>query len=288
MGKNCERMRELLVELVYDELDPMDEELVAGHLQDCDDCARRADAFEAVRGDLQAWDDVEPAPSRVTFVPMSSARTGRGKRDRGGLGRWLPVAASFVLGLALTVAVASYQQGVGVAGQGADDGLAGPDPSSSAAVPVEGAGDSAPSGTPVTPVSTRGADALPAQQLDAWLDEELAARGYVREGRAVEVPAEEVVPLFEELMAERERELRDVVRQMVAESERRQREEFDAALASLYQAFDSQRTDDLLTLAGRLGLLEEVTGQELDRTNAAIDYLITQVANREQSPERRE
>lgn len=286
MGKNCEQMQELLVELVYDELDPVDEDVVEAHLEECDECARRAQAFRAVRTDLQAWDEVEPQPSRVTFVPMSASRSGDADNG-GGSYRWLPIAASFLLGLLLTAAVANL--GIG----GIDDRGTGVDPSTSTAVPAatDQQSTARPSGsmTPVSQASPAGGFAT-REQLDTWLDDKLAARGLTgEEGAPAALPRNQVVPVLEDLIAERDREIRDIVRQMVAESERRQREQFDAALAGFYQTLDSQRTNDLVALAGQLGLLEEATGQELQRTNAAIDYLITQVANSGQrGPERRD
>jgi hypothetical protein len=103
-----------------------------------------------------------------------------------------------------------------------------------------------------------------------------------------ELSPEQLAPVLDSLIAERDSRLRVLVQEVVQASEQRQRREIDDALAGVYQTFDVQRANDLLFLASELGLLQESTGEELQRTNAAIDYLITRVAQEggEQQQER--
>jgi hypothetical protein len=116
-------------------------------------------------------------------------------------------------------------------------------------------------------------------ELDGWLEDRLRDRGLFAGATPVsDLQPEQLAPVLDSLIAERDSGLRLLVQEIVAASEQRQRQEIDTALAGVYQTFDVQRANDLLFLASELGLLQETTGAELQRTNAAIDYLITRVA----------
>ncbi len=126
--------------------------------------------------------------------------------------------------------------------------------------------------------------------LERWLDDRLRARGLHPDqgGSVASFDRAQLLPVIEQLMTERDAQVRSLVRQILAASEQRQRQEFDAALSGLYQTIDVQRTNDLLFLAGELGLMQENTGIELQRTNAAVDFLLTRVANDDRQPEQRD
>lgn len=288
MGKNCENIRQLLVELEYGELDEMDATAVQAHLEQCPGCAERRDAYRAVRADLRAWDAIEDAPSRVTFVAMRQPQAA----PRPGLSRWtrgLAVAASFLLGLLLASAFVNLEVSTGTDGWHVSTSLM-PRP--------QVVQEARPSGSPATPIggnprvgSTPVQGTIPVQNggvsspmsqadLDSWLDARLQARGWPTGGPVpiASLTPEQVAPILDDLIAERETRMRALVQEIVHSSERKQREEVEVALAGLYQTFDAQRANDLVFLAGELGLLQENTGMELQRTNAAIDYLITRAA----------
>jgi hypothetical protein len=75
---------------------------------------------------------------------------------------------------------------------------------------------------------------------------------------------------------------------MLAASEARQREEFNATLASLYENLEAEREDALYMLVSELGLLQLDTDQRLQRTDSRIDYLMNQVAAQPEVVEREE
>jgi len=302
MSKSCEQIRQLLVELEYGELDEVDANAVRAHLHECDACAARQAAYRAVRADLQAWDQVEPAPSRVTFVAMHRAVAPAGW---GPVSKGLAVAASFLLGFLLTASVASVRISRSAGGWSVSTGLwpapaaaAGTDSTTGAeatrtqarpALPVEGVtpigtNSSRPGGQGISSSTAPGnlgrtgrLRIMSPVELDRWLENRLrtaAAPAPVSETGLQSLTQEQIAPLLERLTAQRDAQLRKIVEA----SEQKQREEFDSALAGVYQTFDAQRTNDLLFLAGQLGLLQENTGLELQRTNAAIDYLISRSA----------
>ena len=56
-----------LTDLLYGELDPARESEITRHLETCDDCRGRVDAWRAVRQDLAAWD--VPLSGRLKLTP---------------------------------------------------------------------------------------------------------------------------------------------------------------------------------------------------------------------------
>ena len=75
-----------------------------------------------------------------------------------------------------------------------------------------------------------------------------------------------------------------ILQDVLAASESRQRQEFFATLAGLYESLEAERRDALMILANEVGLAQANTGQRLDLANARIEYLLRQVGS--QSPER--
>lgn len=297
---NCETYRELLVEAAYDEIAAADESRLQEHLAACPKCAARGVAFQAVRQDLQGWDVQAPRPSRVTFVTVPAvSRTSVWTRR-------LAAAASFVVGFLLIAALANLEVQSAPDGWSVRTSLIPRAAETGTADAGDVADDARPKAGPVerlddpqprfgVPVSQGGEVQVMSQSdLDQWLERRLQARNVQRPTGMANLQPEQVKPVLDELMRERELQFRGLVQEMLASAETRQRSEIDAALTGLYQAFEAQRTNDLLFLAGELGLLQEATGQELQRTNAAIDYLIgleattgsQQQPDRQQEPER--
>lgn len=309
MGNNCEQIRQLLVELRYGELDEMDAAQVEGHLEHCPSCQAHHEAYGAVVADLEAWEEIEPQPSRVTFVAMRGgpAIAVEPRRSASAWTKGLAAAASFVLGIFLAAAFVNMEVRGGDGTWSISTSLW-PRTSETAQPPGTGTGDANQAAgveaiggqrgaMPVTPITSGGPrvgitgpqgdvqQVWTPDQLDSWLDERLRDRGFGREaprgGQTIpvsELSPEQLAPVLDALIAERDSRLRVLVQEVVQASEQRQRREIDDALAGVYQTFDVQRANDLLFLASELGLLQESTGEELQRTNAAIDYLITRVA----------
>lgn len=284
---NCETYRELLVELLYDEIAPQDLPRLEAHLADCASCAARREAFGAVRSELGEWEVSAPRPARVTFVAPPASRTS------GPWTRRLAMAASFLVGFLLIAAVANLEvrggadgwtvrtsllpRAAGVVDESAAEPV-GADGGPSRPGPVERLDAQQPRfGVPVGQGAAGNGGTyrfMSQDDLDSWLDSKLQDRGFARTARTEQLRPEQVQPLLDELMRERDQQIRTLVQDALARSETLTRNEFDAALTGLYQAFEAQRTNDLLFFAGELGLLQEATGQELQRTNAAIDFLI--------------
>jgi len=270
---------ELLVELAYDEIDPLDAN--AAHTQLDEHSRQVLEAFRAVRADLHAAEDLDPAPSRVAFVALAPPR-----RPTSSLGRWTrgaTIAASFLMGLLLTAAVANVRIGHGDDGWSFSTGLwpAAASPAETGSTPE--AQSQAPATSPakgpdsaVTPVSTALGTRPAATQggateadFDRWFNNRIRESGLVVGDKSVALSPDEVT----RLMQDRERVLR---------------QEYDTKLAGMFQAFDAQRSDDQLFIANEFGLWQENTGVELDRMNQVINYLISRVATDQKTPERRD
>jgi len=250
MSENSKELRELLIELEYGELD----ELEAAQVQDRIDAdpsmkAMQA-AFRAVRAEMRAEDEIEVRPARIAFVAMpGQASTSHWST----LWKGLAVAASFVFGLLLAAAA------VNTAGLW----------------PITpGGGQASLGGVPVQASSF-------AQMSDADLEDYLDAR-YARHDAVATTQVstmnrEQLQPIIDDLMAEREGRLRQVMQQMLAVAEDQQRQEIETMMAGVFQTFDAQRTNDMLAVADELGVLQLNTGAELQRNSEAIDYLFTRV-----------
>jgi hypothetical protein len=300
MGNNCEQIRQLLVELRYGELDEIDSAQVEAHLEQCAACRERHAAYGAVVADLKLWDDIEPQPSRVAFVAMHGGpAVPPAQPMSSNWVRGLAVAASFAMGIFLAAAFVNMEIASGADGWRVSTSLwpraegnttAQPaDPGALPAQPVAGGSQRATG--PVTPVTTGGprigvpgpqgevTHVMSQAELDGWLEDRLRDRGLFGQPASLDqLSPDQIAPVLDQLIAERDGHLRILVQEIVNASEQRQRAEVDDALAGMYQTFDVQRANDLLFLASEMGVIQETTGLELQRTNAAIDYLITRAA----------
>lgn len=279
----CEDFRELLVELAYGEIEAVDASRLERHLESCAPCAERRRAFQGVRDDLRASENaVPPAPSRVTFVVMpGAAATGV---PRSPWTRGLAAAASFVLGFLLIGALVNLELSHDAAGWSLRTSLL-PRPAPVSEAEPAATGEPAPASGPVDrvggtaprvgiPVSgTNGPFRVMSQSERERL---LGLRGAsVSETPPTSLRPEQLQPIIDELVRERDARLRSFFQDMLANAESRQREQVESALTGLLQSFDAQRTNDLLFFAGELTQLQQATGLELQQANAAIDYLIS-------------
>jgi hypothetical protein len=307
MNKNCNEIRPLLAELIYEEVDAPTAKVVYGHLEECVACRQRYAAFRNVRADLQEW---QPAatPAGTTFIGVGSAA-----QKSSGMSRWtrgLAVAAMFIFGLVLTAAAVNLQistdadgwsMSTSLWGRGSVEGLTSPAAEQQTAATPEMLAVEEPieQGATVRPVSLSDMD--PAE-LEAWLDTALSSRGLSsldesdRVNQISTQPADSLSPgqiqQVNSLLAagfnERDNEERFMFGNMLAASEARQREEFNATLASLYENLEAEREDALYMLVSELGLLQLDTDQRLQRTDSRIDYLMNQVAAQPEVVEREE
>lgn len=262
--KNSDEIRELLVELAYDEIDPIDAEAANNRLDE--ESLATLEAFRAVRAEMQAYDDVEPTQSRVAFVAVPPPQ------PAAGLSGWvkgLGIAASFVMGFLLTAAIANVRIANGPDGWSISSGLLEPAPATTAVQPDTSRPAVA---VPSTPVGMSEAEA------DRWFANKVREHGLApTDGTAVSINPEQVTPVLDQLWQQRERQLRQQLRA-----------EWDSELAGMLQTFDAQRTNDQLFIANELGLWQENTGVELERINQVINFLLTRVPAEQRVPEPRD
>ncbi len=80
---NCEQVRNLLIDFVYDELDPALRRPVADHLRSCDECSARLADLQAARKSLEILREDEPEALAFDPGPISEkGRAHRASRDR--------------------------------------------------------------------------------------------------------------------------------------------------------------------------------------------------------------
>jgi hypothetical protein len=299
MSKNCEDIRPLLAELIYEEVDAPTSKVIYGHLEECAACRQRYAAFRNVRADLQEWQPVG-VPAGTTFIGMPASAQ---KASTGSMWlRGLAVAATFIFGLVLTAAAVNLQISSDTDGWTLSTSLWGraidsePVAQQQPAVAPEALSPVDP-GSTVRPVSLNDVDP---QELESWLDAALASRGMVPADEAVQAVAappsdslspaqiQQVNSLMADQFNERDNEERYMFGNMLAASETRQREEFNATLTSLYESLEAEREDALYMLVSELGLLQLDTDQRLQRTDSQIDYLMNQVNSQPETVEREE
>lgn len=244
MSENSTELRELLIELEYGELDQLEAAEVQDRIDADPSMKAMQDAFRAVRADLRADDESEVRPSRIAFVGMPGQRHGqRGGISGSMLWKGLAVAASFVFGLLLAAATVNT---VGL-------------------WPVAPGGNSPTLGGQLSP------------DLESFLDERYARRNAANETPVSEMTREQLQPIINQLMVEREDSLKQVMQQMLAVAGNQQRQEIETMMIGMFETFDAQRTNDMLAVADELGILQQNTGLELQRNTDAIDYLFTRV-----------
>lgn len=308
MSMKCEDVRPLIAALVYEELDEADATAVQEHLEGCVSCRQRLFAYGEVRKDLREWQPAA-APAGITFIGMPPAQSASG-------GSWwlrgLAVAASFILGLMLTAAFVNLeinstpggwtvstslwgrQQAVPVAAEPGTQPRTQPE-TQPAARPFEPSANLADSPAQLRPVSLLELDQ---EELNTWFDRRFDGRFDTQLGSRGGTPAsgtaatnrltDEQRDQLESILADRFAleggQQTQIFQDLLAVSESRQRQEFFATLAGLYESLEAERRDALMIMASEFGLAQADTGQRLDLANARIEYLLTQVGSR--SPER--
>ncbi len=299
MSNNCEEIRPLLAELIYEEVDAPTAKVVYGHLAECVACRQRYAAFRNVRADLQEWQPTG-VPAGTTFIGMPA---GAQTASTGSMWlRGLAVAATFIFGLVLTAAAVNLQISSDADGWTMSTSLWG------RAAVSEPVAQQQPTATPesvpadpgstVRPVSL---DDMDPQELESWLDAALTSRGMVPADQITAQPVaqpasdtlspaqiQQVNSLMADRFIERDNEERYMFGSMLAVSEARQREEFNATLTSLYESLEAEREDALYMLVSELGLLQLDTDQRMQRTDSQIDYLMNQVNSQPERVEREE
>lgn len=257
MSENSRELRELLIELEYGELDELEAAQVQDRIDADPSMKAMQTAFRAVRADLRAGDEIDMRPARIAFVAMPGHGPASQRASSGLSMLWkgLAVAASFVFGVLLAAAAVN---------------TAGLWPSAPGGAPTS-------NGAPIqfTPIAQMSEAEI--ADLESFLDSRYARHETVGSPQVSAMNREQLQPILDDLMVEREARLRQIMGQMLAVAGDQQRQEIDTMMAGFFQTFDAQRTNDMLAVADQLGILQLNTGAELQRNTDAIDYLFTRV-----------
>lgn len=236
----CEQFEERLVGLLYEEGDEAEGARVRAHLAECAGCRREYEQLGSTRELLGAWPNVANAP-RIVYVheEASAARPAAGGWRAGFAGRWSPAVVA-PLAAAATLVLALLGAWAVLDLQLGPDG-------------VLQVGRLASDPTPPDPASTP------------------VTRAQLQEGLA------EVVAVFDEALAERDREQR---RLLLAAIDERMQEQGLSMGAELRGVVDTALTDLQRQHEGDLGLIfaaiDEMgmfTASELQRINTVLGSL---------------
>lgn len=305
MSGDRDDLRELLIELEYGELDAAEREAAQKRIDEHPNLIRMQQAFRAVHDDLADWEEIEGQPARIAFVTMPGEISTNAISTFG----WMKggaVAASFVLGILLFAAFASTSLTRTDTGWTLSTGLS----RAKASLPAEQISQPTASTSVAGQAQTGQASVgrVPAGPVSSTSVGSTNVSGASVGGAVVSSPAVSrsaggqaqpfrmsrsqfgIDPLLIGAPADRERQLRILVREMVAAAEQRQQQQMDSLLTDLYQTFDTQRTSDLSVVFDELGLLRSSTGLELQHANEVIDFLVTRIGGdmEPQAPEQRD
>lgn len=230
---------EALVAYIYEECEAPERDQVERHLRTCAACAAELDGFAALRGTLREW---APPDARLGFrvVADGDAEAAGAKPASawwlGGLrpawGAALAATTVLVAGAAISSVEVRYGDGgfvfrMGWTGSGGGE-----------AQPVDDAG---------VPPSAAGAAETPPWRAElAAMEQQL--RGELAAQRTGAVPAAGSVPMTSDTVIPANDDLLREVRALMAESERRQRQEFASGLMRLAQEVDLHRQTDQLRM----------------------------------------
>ena len=235
-----EELQNALVSYLYGECEPDERVRVDDHIRVCEHCAAELTSLRSVRGTLAAWAPPEPA---LGFRVVADSDPGGFRWHQMFAPSWgLAVAAALVL--VVGAAIASVEMQYDAQGFRFRMGWSGPSAGLSSARAAR-----AVTGQNVAP--TTGQDDVRAlwradlANLENELRRDLAARdagGVGEPGTSDEVTA-----------------LLDQVRSLIAQSERRQQQEYALWLTEFAHEFDMQRRADQQSLQRELGALEGYT-----------------------------
>jgi hypothetical protein len=239
--------KESLIAYLYDESDEAERQQVEGHLAGCASCAREVRDLRSVRSTLRQW---EPAGEALGFRLVRDAPTPETRRAWWRLPAWAQaIAAVMVLGAG--AAIANLDVRYGSDGLVVRTGWQREQPARSAPIQASVPAASAPWRTDLSALERR-------------LREEFAAPAPLRNA-----PAPVASSLSDEQLLAR-------VRQIVQESEQRQRRELGMRIAEVLRDVDVQRRADLVRVENGLGALENRTGLEVAQQRQMLMRLVSQ------------
>lgn len=250
--------KDALVAYLYDECEPAARERFEAHLATCQACADEVDSLRSVRGTLETWMPSEPP---LGFRIVSEADAPPRPWWRVGLQpAWgLAMAATLVVVVAAAIASVEVRYGnegfvfrMGWTDVSADVAAAeAPGDTTASAAPAE----ASPWGADLAALETMLRRDLGTRPVDA---DAATAVATAARPRSVPVAAEARAPAgvgTDELLRQ--------IQTLIAQSERRQQQEFASGLLTLAQEFEVQRQADQLRVQ-----------QEFGRFDNIADYLV--------------
>ncbi len=247
--------KELLVTHLYGECEPDEARRVEAHLASCASCAAEFAALGDVRVDLGTW---APPDEVLGFRVVPETAPAAPARWWWPLPAWAQAVAA-VLVVAVGVSVANIEVRYGAGGVVVTSGWLRP-----AGVTPAGPG---------VGQQTVAARPAAAPSAEAWRTELAALEARLRQDLQVR-PASQVVAAPAAGAGLTEAQLLARVRELLDQSEERQRRDFAIKLTQAVREMDTQRRVDLVRVQEGLGQLEGRTGLEVARTNEVLRYLM--------------
>ena len=261
--------KELLVSYLYDDLSDRDRAVLESHLHACEPCRDELEALRDVRVDLATW--APPLPElgfRIVRKSAPAAQTWRAW--------WTPaagLAAAAVLVLAAAAAIAHIEVHRGSDGVTVRTGWSAfpsqPSPlgsggtSRSATVAVDGMGPN--SGRDVRLSSAPSIDPATAKEIlrrvDA-LEASMRSAAAVRNASTLSTRSSDA-------------NLIKVVRDLLTQSESKQKSELALRLSQVIHDFDAQRSADLARIQQGLGRIDAITTAEAAAHRDLANYIFT-------------
>jgi putative zinc finger protein len=259
--------QEHLVGYLYDEVTPDERARVEEHLMSCMECRAAFDGMRDVRAQLATWQLPEEA-GIGSGTPRSVARTARGAAgglQAGGRGHtrpwWAPgaLAAAAVILLAVAASIANLEIRYGRDGISIRTGRAQPAPAVQATAAQAPSQLSEGARVEAQPVS---AEDLAALEKRLRTEFQALAASPAGASRLAAAPGASATTANPQLL--------ERVRDLIEQSEARQRRELAFRVAQVVRDFDMQRQTDLVRIQQGLGQIEGSTAAD----RQVLNYLV--------------
>jgi anti-sigma factor ChrR (cupin superfamily) len=233
-----------LVSYLYDDCDPQQRRSISAHVAVCSACAEEIAGLSATREQLALW---SPPDAQLGFKIVSEDQKANGARSnllrpaawwRQPMPAWAQAAAAvLIFGTGMTLG----------------------------ALRNATVRDTARSATPAAAIAASGAAPVTTADLAA-LEQRL--RGEIAQTRATGAVASNgpVSASDAQVLAR--------VKQMIDDSEERQRREIALRTAEVTRDFDAQRSDDMVRIERTLGQMDGTTGAEVAQQRQVLNYLM--------------
>jgi hypothetical protein len=239
---------DLLVALLYDEIDAADRATFSAHVSGCGRCTRELAALRGVRLTLSAW--APPEPRMITnYEPRAaSAEPRAATRSWHDVPGWAQVAAALLV-LGVSMGIANVEVRRDSTGWTLRTGWS--------KVPAQNA-----AALPATPVSA------------PWRADLTTLERQLRTEFQPMLSTARAVPAAAPTNTMSEQELQRRMRAIIDESERRQERELALRVAEVVKEVNAQRQADLVKINSSLGFIQTSTYGEQMKQRELVNYLL--------------